>query len=443
MFEFGESKKIDNREDLELYLQNLWMDYKRLWDTSTYDNDEVEASTVESNKYQPFFSFDGNYARAQNYVGFVHAFGNRLEIYPKVFRDHPSASRSQMIKHILFWFDYCRKIKFPFNRSYLDEIDTDSIPELIIYLVSNNILETIMNNPLSRYQEIDEPLQSPKGKILFDDYLNNGLARGRFHHIDCRYEPFRFDNKVNRIIRYCCKLLLSKTNLAENQDTLQKILFILDGVEDKFYAPYEVDNIRLNPVFSDYEELLYHCKLILEQKVYSHVETEFEQWSLLFPMEYIFEDFVAGFLHEHFKEEWSVKYQESSKYVTFDPQAFNMQHDIVLRNRKDPSQVIIIDTKYKLRGTNYKLEKKKGISQTDLYQMLSYAYRQGCNNVLLLYPNLSEEVPVPDHFKIRSGFADNNVVNITASEIPVWSLTDFKSLTQKLKTSLTNILLEV
>jgi 5-methylcytosine-specific restriction enzyme subunit McrC len=31
-------------------------------------------------------------------------------------------------------------------------------------------------------------------------------------------------------------------------------------------------------------------------------------------MEYIFEDFVAGFLEQHFSKDWHVKYQKSDEY---------------------------------------------------------------------------------------------------------------------------------
>src|SRR5690606_41830311 len=79
---------------------------------------------------------------------------------------------------------------------------------------------------------------------------------------------------------------------------------------------------------------------------------------------------------------WEVKYQKSDMYLT-DERVFQMQHDIFLVSKKDNSIKIIVDTKYKLRG-DFKDDKKKGIAQSDLYQMTSYAFRRGCCNVLLL-----------------------------------------------------------
>ena len=93
-------------------------------------------------------------------------------------------------------------------------------------------------------------------------------------------------------------------------------------------------------------------------------------------MEYIFEDFISGFLENKFSSDWNVEYQKSNMNLSTNPEAFRMQHDIFLTSRRDKTKKIIVDTKYKLRDSNFKEDKKKGISQADLYQMVSYALRK-------------------------------------------------------------------
>src|SRR4051812_21736449 len=104
------------------------------------------------------------------------------------------------------------------------------------------------------------------------------------------------------------------------------------------------------------------------------IEVRQTQWCLLFPMEYVFEDFIAGFLEAEFKAQWQVEPQKSNKSLT-DQGIFQMRHDIFLTNKKDTSVKIIVDTKYKLRSPDARKDPKKGISQSDLYQMTSYAFR--------------------------------------------------------------------
>ena len=60
--------------------------------------------------------------------------------------------------------------------------------------------------------------------------------------------------------------------------------------------------------------------------------------------------------------------------------------------------------------------------------MLAYAVKRGCTEVILLYPNLSEEAHTIDRFTIESGFDGNDAVSITAMEFPFWSCERFEDL---------------
>ncbi|GAA4800332.1 hypothetical protein GCM10023231_31370 [Olivibacter ginsenosidimutans] len=115
-----------------------------------------------------------------------------------------------------------------------------------------------------------------------------------------------------------------------------------------------------------------------------------------------------------------------------------MQHDIFLVSKKDKSIKIIVDTKYKLRG-NFKGDKKKGITQSDLYQMTSYAFRRDCSSVLLLYPNQSDILSEPDIFHISNAH-QSQVIKVTAAEIPFWSRLGYKNIDHTLYASLVALL---
>src|SRR5690606_11135474 len=171
----------------------------------------------------------------------------------------------------------------------------------------------------------------------------------------------------------------------------------------------------ISPFYQEYQTTIGLCRMVLEQHAYNHHYEDTKHWSLLLPMGYVFEDFIAGFLERHFSTCWDVKYQKSDMYLT-DEKIFQMQHDIFLVSRKDPSIKIIVDTKYKLRG-KFKEDKKKGIGQSHLYQMSSYAFRRCCSNVLLLYPNKSDKINVLDLFHI-SNADQSHTFKIAAVDIP-------------------------
>lgn len=432
LFEYGEWEKVSNREALTAMLQNMWGERDKPSETEVLSDEE------KTKRYQPFFKFDGNEIRANNFVGFIQNGSELIEIYPKVFRNSKDAEamKGLMLQHIFFWFSYCRKWRFPFNKASLETKDIQEFPELIINLIANQIFDMVSTYPLSRYQHVEQALQTPRGSINFNRYINNSMSKGNYQNIDCDFEPFLIDNKVNRIIKHCTRLLLDQTRFFENQRILHEVIFILDEVEDVAFVINDVEGITFNLFFEGYDSVMDSCRLVLSQQLYTANIYDLSQWCLLFPMEYIFEDFVAGFIEEKFGKEWKVEYQKSEKYLAHDSQknnVFRMEHDIYLTH-KDSDLRVIVDTKYKLRDSNFKADKKRGIDQGDLYQMTSYAFRRGCKSVLLIYPNIeSEVVNTRDTFRIKSGFNAVDIIDVTAIEIPFWSIGDFNSLSQRLE----------
>src|SRR5690606_17920521 len=124
---------------------------------------------------------------------------------------------------------------------------------------------------------------------------------------------------------------------------LDEVIFILDEVEDRVCNTSFLDHIPISPFYQEYQTSIGLCRMVLEQHVYNHHYEDTKHWALLLRMEYVFEDVIAGFLERHCSADWEVKYQKSDMYLT-DEKVFQMQHDIFLVARKDPSMKIIVDT---------------------------------------------------------------------------------------------------
>ncbi len=432
LFEYGHQIIVKDRIGLEEYLRFLWQDYKNLW---VDENQETE--NINSSNYQPFISFDGDKAKANNFVGFINCNDDSLEIYPKVFQNMQHLNKDLMHRHLFFWFSYCKKIKFPFNQSFLDNFEIDRFPELIIYLIGKQINETVSTKPYSAYEEVEEALLTPRGKINFNRYTTS-LSYGRHQFIDCDYEPFVYDNKVNRIIKHCVRLLLTQTKIPETQRILHEIIYILDEVEDQKFTVSQMNQVRVPTLFDEYEDVMQCCRMILENQIYSHAEYEMKNWSLLFPMEYVFEDFISGFLKEHFSKDFEIESQKSELYLHQNPKTFNLQHDILLTNKKTKEK-IIIDTKYKPRWDLKSSDNKKGVSQTDMYQMISYAYRRGTDKVILIYPNTSEKLAEDYVFKIQKS-DQYEEIKIKIVDVPFWSSVDHSEIETNLLIKLDTVL---
>jgi 5-methylcytosine-specific restriction enzyme subunit McrC len=106
------------------------------------------------------------------------------------------------------------------------------------------------------------------------------------------------------------------------------------------------------------------------------------------------------------------------------------------RHDKD---LLIIDTKYKVRQADAR-DKKKGVAQTDMYQMLSYGYRRGCKRIILLYPGVDGDLPEDFSFNIATEFSNNPRIEITIGEVPFWGYGSPDNLEKNLKARLAQLL---
>jgi hypothetical protein len=64
--------------------------------------------------------------------------------------------------------------------------------------------------------------------------------------------------------------------------------------------------------------------------------------------------------------------------------------------------------------------------------MVSYGYKRGITNIILVYPNISEDLNSSDRFEIISGFVGQEKLNVVTMEIPFWSFKDFNGIDEKL-----------
>jgi len=122
--------------------------------------------------------------------------------------------------------------------------------------------------------------------------------------------------------------------------------------------------------------------------------------SLLFPMEAVFEAFVAKHLSRQLERPFTLKAQARSfSLVRHQGQDwFRLKPDLLVRD--SGTARLVLDTKWKLiDGVKANGSEKYGLVQDDFYQMHAYglSYLDGQGDVILIYPKtdaFSRPVPV-------------------------------------------------
>lgn len=130
--------------------------------------------------------------------------------------------------------------------------------------------------------------------------------------------------------------------------------------------------------------------------------------ALLFPMESLFESYIATLLRRNLESSvFTVSAQDRSYHLFEEPKAvFQMKPDIVITNKLQ-NAIYIMDTKWKVLSdekANY------GISQSDMYQMYAYQKKYDAKNVTLLYPK-TEQVQT-ENIEFREVYDDGVIVRV-------------------------------
>src|SRR5690554_164122 len=412
LFEYQNKIDIqDSFEGLEGFLDEIWKNRE----TNSYFS-EGRDDKIESQRFLQFIH-KSNELKSNKYVGVIHYEGNKINLLPKIFydpeKDYSTKEVNQIQNHILWWLSYCKKIKFPNYQASLDSTQSDFF-EVLIYLFSKYTRELLNSSIYQQYEEVNRELSFIKGRLNTNEYINENLSKGKWHKLNCTYDAFVFDNEFNRIIKYVTTLLFNVTSSQDNKKNLREILFILDEVSDERATAEQCARISFNPMFGEFETVRDYCHLFLSNCISFDHKNDLKLFAFLLPMEYVFEDFIFGFIEKEL-ENITAKSQRSDIYLD-EERAFNLKPDLWI---KTPEKSLIADTKYKIVYSDEK-DPKKGISQSDLYQMLAYAVRFEVDEIILFYPNtLKQNQEEESELTIKDALADGKEISIKAFQLPI------------------------
>jgi 5-methylcytosine-specific restriction enzyme subunit McrC len=412
LFEYQNKAPLPNAfEDLEMFLDEIWKNREK---SSFYDT--AEESRTEVQQFVQFLHKTRE-IKSNKYVGVIQFEGLRINLLPKIFYqpdiDYTADGIQGIQNHILWWLSYCRKIKFPSYQTSLSNLKGDFF-EVLIYLFSKYTRSLLSNTVYQQYEEVHNELPFIKGRLNTTSYINENISKGRWHKLNCTYDAFVIDNKFNRIIKYVTTLLFQNTTTTENKKNLREILFILDEVADIRATAEDCAGIHFNPMFGQFETVKDYCYLFLSNCISFNYKDDLKLFAFLLPMEYVFEDFLFGFI-EREVEGVQTKAQVSSTYLDQD-KAFALRPDLLLTTN---SKTCLADTKYKIAYADEK-DPKKGISQGDLYQMLAYAVRFKINNIFLFYPSTIQQYQEKrGEIQIQDELANGEKVTIKAFQLPI------------------------
>lgn len=378
-------------DELSQFLQTNW-EHRSVF----YDDGEIASR-------QQFLTFTGQKGiRTGRYIGTIAFKGQHLNIFPKMFKpdkdnhDTQDLSMAHLMKNLVQWIDYCNRFDYPHIYVKSNFEDSSDLKDLFVTLYIHYVKSAIERGLFYQYEDRQTSYGSIKGKFDLREYVCNKIPFGKANSLPCTFSSFEVDNRLNRIIKYTCKLLSSNAK-KPNQRLLRFIHTKLGEVSDVNCVPSDCDAVLLSRLHRNYRVVLSMSKMFLLNQLSTFDMDNNESFCFLFPTHYLFEGFIGGFMQSALAHMAKVRLHASEVALVEDiiieersfGKAFTMRHDILVEH-KDKG-LYIFDTKYK------EISRIKGnpdaysalmseAKQPDIYQVFTYAIKRDIKDVYLLYP---------------------------------------------------------
>ena len=334
------------------------------------------------------------YLRVGPYVGLLQASGTvGIEILPKITPDFSpesvAAARLALLRMLLAVPD----LRFlPLPEARLNALARFPLPDALAALFLQRAGTVLHQGLQTDYRIVEAERPFVKGKLRL---ASNPMALAVHpERLPVAFAERSRNHAPNRLLKAC----LQRLHSGGNARSARQYLFLLEDIPNPQDWREDLRQARLqNRTFRSYTWLWPWAEWLLGGAAPAGGEGRSNLPGLLFPTQFLFENYVARSLKKHLSASYSVSIQESPHHLLHDARgkaAYKLQPDIVVRRSED---VWVVDTKWKLvQGSGSQVT---NLAQSDLYQLYAYGqrYAQGAGNIrlALIYPKNADFAVAP------------------------------------------------
>lgn len=353
--------------------------------------------------------------QVQNYAGVIFTPDRtQIEVLPKIGKgfkgeetDNDESAYDKARKSLLIML---RALKgFSHIQTSSANIAKQKMPLLEVFISQflKSVNALVKRGLKSDYVRREDNLAFLKGKLNVGKQIKRNYINK--HKLYCEYDEFLLDRPANRLLYSALLKVKTISRSAANQKLLQELEFVFNEVPQSSDYKSDFNNVKLDRGMNYYQVPLVWCKLILEGFSPKTMKGESHAVSLLFPMEKVFEDYVAKILKDQLAvshPKLTVSTQVTGKYLACynGRDKFSLRPDLIIK--EGSTNQVVLDTKWKL--LNNKLS-NSNIAQSDIYQLFAYAKKyladdESGQDVVLIYPsqdNFDEALHFP--FELGGG----------------------------------------
>jgi 5-methylcytosine-specific restriction enzyme subunit McrC len=330
--------------------------------------------------------------KVKNYVGVVEtSTGLHLEILPKIFHDINSYREEKMKTKKTFVRMLCALKNSPFIKLDTAHLSTEKdIPILEVFIRSyiNEVEKLILTGLKSQYKTIEENYPGVKGRVNLAVNIRLNYYNQARHY--CSSDTYSKNIPLNRIVKTTLDKLHKYTKNYNNLTAIKSALALFEDVDNSTNIFSDlIKTEKLNRLYSNYATVIELSRVFLTNKSFLNFKGDANNIAILFPMERIFEDYIARLFKKHIIG-LKVQTQDQSYFLVEKHKGkskFRLKPDIVISD-ENKIHKYLIDTKWKLIDATRNYSNYK-ITQADMYQLYAYGRKYSKISKLklaLIYP---------------------------------------------------------
>lgn len=255
------------------------------------------------------------------------------------------------------------------------------------------------------YNRVQEQQKYLRGQLQHVKYMRQPPSQK--HVFPIEHDVYEVNRPENRLIKTALEVVCKKTKDAGNWKLAQELRLMTGEIPKSVNIKQDFKQWQSGRLLALYAEIKPWTELILGEYMPVSTQGDWRGMSLLFPMEKLFEYYVAYFLRKSQKE-WEIHTQHSTAHMCLqkNKSIFRLRPDIFMKQLNTETNAIkVVDTKWKLlnpmdQGGRY------GLKDSDIQQMFAYSafYLNHAHEVLMVYPARGDifHQPLQD-FKFKFG----------------------------------------
>lgn len=332
---------------------------------------------------------------ARQAVGILAGQGCSLEILPKI-EPADGESDASVRARLVHMLDVALDLDISHGEAAAMARQDHKLLDILIRIFADRLLAEARRGLPSRYNPREDDLPALRGRLdVARQFTINAVRPDR---LSCRYDSLEADTPLMRVMKACTIMLHRHARLYETQRRLAELRFLMADVPDVQPSRLPWDRVVIDRRNRRWRSLFAMAKLFLKRdwQATHHQTTASDGITLLFPMNDLFEAYVAAGLRKQLREpgievvaqgglEYCLGHWREGEHCH--PSLFQTRPDIILRDRSTGRARVIIDTKWKKLASD-PFDRKRGVKQGDVYQLMAYARLYRCDRLMLLYPSV-------------------------------------------------------